>query len=81
MGVEERTKECARRECGIVLFEDKQKGEAEADRALIASAIDVGDHFNLCRLPMCTWTGIRERVCVHTLLYKLFNGLEPGSGT
>lgn len=26
---------------------DKQKDEAEADRALIASAIDVGDSFNL----------------------------------
>ena len=60
---------------------DKQKGEVDADRALIASAIDVGDRFNLCQLPTCTWTGIRERVCVHTLSYKLFNGLEPGSGT
>jgi len=30
---------------------DKQKDEAEADRALIASAIDVGDRFNLRRSP------------------------------
>jgi len=32
---------------------DKQKDEAEADRALIASAIDVGDRFNLRRSPTC----------------------------
>lgn len=51
-------------------YEDKQKDKAGADRALIASPIDVGDRFNL-RRPQ-TWT----MVCVDALSFEP----EPGSG-
>lgn len=45
---------------------DKQKGETEADRALIASTIDARDRFNLRRLSTCVWMSARRltSVCV-----------------
>lgn len=44
---------------------DKQKGETEADGALIASAIDVRDRFNLRRPSTCVWmsAGVLTSVC------------------
>lgn len=53
---------------------DKQKGETEVDGALIASAIDVRDRFNLRRPSTCVYMWMSaytdECVCVRALSYK-----------
>lgn len=49
---------------------DKQKGETEADRALIASAIDACDRFNLRRSATCVWISANIDECVRALSYK-----------